>query len=889
MSMVMTADPNQPLRDDVRLLGALLGKTVKHKAGDKTFETVEQIRNLAKTGRSDDEDSLEAFQQLRDVLAQMSIQEMVPVTRAFSMFLALANIAEQNHRIRRRRAYLSDPEASPQRASVRDAISQLRAAGQSKQVIIKALEQIDVELVLTAHPTEVKRRTLVQKFNTIGQILSDRDRGNLTSHEQTQSEADLKRIISEIWMTDEIMRKRPTPVEEARGGLVVFEQNLWDAVPKFLRELNLDVKSVLDHELPLEFCPIRFGSWMGGDRDGNPNVTPDVTRRVEALTRWLGATLYYKEIDQLRAELSMDECSEELRKQVGDAAEPYRAFLADVRSRLDRTRRHYALISENKTSEIEDVYRKNDELRSDLMICHRSLLETGADAIAQGRLLDIIRRLNCFGLGLVRLDIRQESDRHTDTLNAITEHLGLGSYRDWDENQRQDFLVRELQSRRPLIPPEFNADAEVKDVLETFQVAAKLNPESLGAYVISMATTPSDVLAVALLQKEAGLSPMMRIVPLFETQDDLQTAPDTLKTLFGIEWYRNQIQGKQELMLGYSDSAKDAGRLTAAWDLYKAQEGLVDVCRKEGVHLTLFHGRGGTVGRGGGPTHLAIMSQAPGSIEHTLRVTEQGEMIQAKFGLPGIAIRTLELYTTATLQATLTPPSDPPNEYRELMDELSKDACSTFRGLIRHTDGFVDYFRTVTPEPEFGALNIGSRPARRKPGSGIKTLRAIPWVFAWTQIRLMLPAWLGVGEALTSSIDRGHFEKLKQMYKTWPFFQSTLDLIEMVFAKGSRRIARHYDKCLGSDDQHAMGVMLRKRFDLTKDNILKITESEYLLDSNHVLRRSIDVRNPYVDPINLLQVELLNRMRDSAEEDPELRNALLMTINGIAAGLRNTG
>lgn len=881
-----TVDTNQALRDDVRLLGAILGDVIRQQVGEHAFDTVEKVRSLSKRARGGDE---AAFDELRDVLAAMPVHEAVPIARAFSRFLTLANIAEQHHRVRRRREYLRDPAAAPQRGTLKDTIPPLLEQGISPDTIVETLASLDIELVLTAHPTEVKRRTLVQKYQRIAETLARRDVPNLTAHETRDAREALEREILSVWKTDEIRRKRPTPVDEALGGFVVIEQILWNAVPEFLRELDRDLQDILGRRLPANCGIIRFGSWMGGDRDGNPNVTPDVTRRVCRIARWTAADLFLQEISALRYELSMIDCSEELRKHVGDAREPYRALLSKVRDKLIATRAHHAAILDGRPAESSDIYIDTEQLAEPLWLCFRSLVDTGARSIAEGRLLDNLRRLATFGLTLVRLDLRQESSRHTDVLDAVTRHLGLGSYAEWNEEQRQTFLLRELEGRRPLIPHDLPTSTEVRDVLDTFRAAAQIGPSSLGAYVISMATDPSDVLAVALLQREAHITSPMRIVPLFETLDDLRQAAKTMDALFSIPWYKKHIQQKQEVMLGYSDSAKDAGRLTAAWELYKAQEQLVETCRKHDVHLTLFHGRGGTVGRGGGPTHLAILSQAPGSTERRLRVTEQGEMIEAKFGLPGIAIRTLELYTNATLQATLAPPMKPSDSWRKRMEELSDHACGAYRGLIRGDHRFVRYFREVTPEVELGDLNIGSRPARRKPGGGIETLRAIPWVFAWTQTRMMLPAWYGVGQALQSIADSGGMEDLVEMCAKWPFFRSTLDLVAMVLAKADPRIAQQYDERLAAEDLHDFGANLRKSLGDTIDIMLEVMKQRDLLENNHVLRRSIDVRNPYVDPINLLQVELLRRIRTQNETSPEIRDALLITINGIAAGLRNTG
>ncbi|MEX0871106.1 MAG: phosphoenolpyruvate carboxylase, partial [Aquisalimonadaceae bacterium] len=418
-------------------------------------------------------------------------------------------------------------------------------------------------------------------------------------------------------------------------------------------------------------------------------------------------------------------------------------------------------------------------------------------------------------------------------------------------------------------------------------VIAEQGPESLGAYVISMASKPSDILAVELLQREAGVKHYLRVVPLFETLSDLEGAEESLERLLTNDWYRERIQGRQEIMIGYSDSGKDAGHLTAAWALYQTQERLLACCRRNGVKLTLFHGRGGSIGRGGGPTHAAILSQPPGSVNGSLRVTEQGEVIQAKFGLPGIALRNLELYTTAVLEATLLPPPDPKQEWRKVMDQLSGVAVKTYRGMVRDTEGFVEYFRAATPEQEIAGLTIGSRPARRKTGGGVETLRAIPWIFSWTQTRLLLPAWLGVGEALTEASKNNLTDELRIMFREWPFFRAFVDMVEMVLAKGDPDVAAQYDRRLVPENLQPLGEDLRSRFRETLSRVLEISGNKRPLDDFPVVRRSVDVRNPYVDPLNLLQVELLHRVRHGNEED--LRKALMVAINGIAAGMRNTG
>ncbi len=877
-------DVDAPLRDDVRLLGALLGETLKSQVGKDFFDTVEEVRNLSKGARAGSTPDAEA---LVGKLAQLPADEMLPLARAFTQFLKLANIAEQHHQVRRNRDALRSGVSHPFGVSLDDVISKLTKKSITPEQIFDAACGLDIELVLTAHPTEVTRRTLLQKYNRIADILAERDRDDLIPSEEKKLAEDLRREIISIWETDEVRRHRITPEEEARSGFVVVEQILWHVVPKYLRVLNDTLVELAGRPLPLDTAPIRFGSWMGGDRDGNPNVTAEVTRRVCLLSRWVAAELYHQEVDQLRSELSMGSCDDTLRGLVGDAHEPYRAFLRSVRSRLLDTRRWIEHALDGDLHEDMDVYHCAAELMEPLRICYRSLHACGDGVIADGRLLDLIRRVSCFGLTLVRLDIRQEADRHTEVLECVTAHLGIGSYQAWDEERRERFLVEELNGRRPLIPKDLPADERVQEVLDTFRGLSEINPESLGAYVISMAQRPSDVLAVELLQREANIAEPLRVVPLFERLDALEGAGACVGRLLSIPCYQARHQKRQEVMIGYSDSAKDAGRMAAAWALYRAQEDLVRACRQHGVVLTLFHGRGGTVGRGGGPTYQAILSQPPGSVAGSLRVTEQGEMIQAKFGNPSIALRTLITYTAATLDASLSPSSLIRPEWRSLMDQLADTAFASFRSVVHEEPRFVEYFRAATPEEEIGKLKIGSRPARRRRGKGIKSLRAIPWVFAWTQTRLNLPAWLGIGEALQHAMDQDRGELLHEMYADWPFFAATLDLVEMVLAKGDPEVAARYDAELVPPQLAPVGEAIRVRYHKTVELLLQVTGHRGLIENEPVLRHTIEVRNPYIDPLNLIQIELLRRLR--AGHNGVISDALFAAINGIATGMRNTG
>jgi phosphoenolpyruvate carboxylase len=584
-----------------------------------------------------------------------------------------------------------------------------------------------------------------------------------------------------------------------------------------------------------------------------------------------------------------------LMERAGKTREPYRVLLRRLIDRLIITRQALEQVLAGRLTE-EDCDRgmiwQAHDVREPLELCYESLSQTGLELVAGRRLTDILRRVSCFGVTLVRLDLRQEARRHTDAVDAIARRLGLGSYSTLDEDERVALLADGLDVRGWNIAEVFEDttqfDHAVRDVLDTFLVAAAIKPESLGAYVISMASQPSDVLAVQLLQMGAGLRPPLRVVPLFETVDALRGAGACIERLCAVPGYRARTEHRQEVMIGYSDSAKDGGRLAAAWELYRAQEQVVAACRGAGMHLTLFHGRGGTVGRGGGPIHLAIRSQPPGSIDGSLRVTEQGEMIDAKFGLPDIALRTLEVYTTATLTASLVATAPPSKPWRDLMQRLADTSRAAYRRAVYETPAFLEYFRQATPEVELGELKIGSRPQRRQAGGGVESLRAIPWVFAWTQTRLMLPAWLGVGQALDEAMGEGELDTLGEMYRTWPFFQSTLDLIEMVLAKSSPDIAERYDAALVDDQLRPLGATLREHLTRTVERLLAVSGHRSLLEHNPVLQRSIGVRNPYVDPINLVQIEILRRLR-SGGRDEELLDALLITVNGIAAGMRNTG
>ncbi|MCQ3828573.1 phosphoenolpyruvate carboxylase [Microbulbifer elongatus] len=885
----MDQDQNAPLREDVRLLGEELGTVLRGQAGDALFDTVETIRQVAVESRGHGEMPVG---KLRELLDPLDDETLLEVARAFSQFLNLANIAEQRHRERLRRQHERFPGDPDTDRGLRQVLEELKRAEVEPARVRQVLSDLSVELVLTAHPTEVTRRTLIRKYDQMADLLTGLDRPDCTPEEAERLRRLLREQILSAWCTDEIRRERPTPVDEAKWGFATIEQSLWEAVPQGMREIENELALAGLEPLPADWVPIRFASWMGGDRDGNPNVTAKVTRQVLTLARWMAADLYLRDVENLLADLSMHRASDELLARTGDSQEPYRLILREVRDRLRNTR---ALMEArvNGASEPQgEVYTTSGELYQELSLIDRSLREVGLAAIADGQLKDTLRRLNGFGITLLKLDVRQESTRHAMVIDAITRFLDLGSYAEWGEKVKQKFLLAELESRRPLINgafyrSEFCTD-EVREVLDTCKVIAEQGPEGLGAYVISMARTSSDVLAVMLLQKIAGVQSPMRVVPLFETLDDLNNAFDTMSALLEIPFYRERVKGGQEVMIGYSDSAKDAGFLGAAWAQFRAQEALTGIFKEHGIPLTLFHGRGGSISRGGSPTRMALMSQPPGSVAGRIRVTEQGEMIRFKYGRPSVAAYNLEQYIAATLEATLLPPAEPRPEWRAEMDRLTQASVRAYREVVRDDPALVSYLRTVTPETELSRLALGSRPARRKPGGGVETLRAIPWVFAWTQMRLMLPAWLGTGAALETGLENAP-DTLRAMSEQWPFFQTVVDMLEMVLAKSDPRVALWYEERLTDDAElQRLGVELRSRLARTVAALSELTGRESLLDNNPVMRWSIRVRDPYTDPLHLLQAELMARLR-TREEDPVLESALMVTIAGIAAGMRNTG
>nr|UZC49311.1 PEPC2 [Salsola ferganica] len=918
--------------------------------GEDLKETVQECYELsAEYEGKRDPKKLEG---LGKVLTSLDPGDSIVVAKSFSHMLNLANLAEEVQIAYRRRIKklkkgdFIDENSATTESDIEETLKRLVGElGKSPQEVFDALKNQTVDLVFTAHPTQSVRRSLLQKHGRIRNCLAQLYAKDITPDDKQELDEALQREIQAAFRTDEIRRTQPTPQDEMRAGMSYFHETIWKGVPKFLRRVDTALKNLgINERVPYNAPLIQFSSWMGGDHDGNPRVTPEVTRDVCLLARMMAANLYFSQIEDLMFEISMFRCSDELRVRADELhnsskkdakhyiefwkyippTEPYRVILGDVRDKLYNTRERSRQLLSHGVSDIseESTYTNVEQFLEPLELCYRSLCACGDRPIADGSLLDFLRQVSTFGLSLVRLDIRQGSDRHTDVMDAITQHLDLGSYKEWSEEKRQEWLLSELSGKRPLFGPDLPKTEEIADVLDTFHVIAELPADCFGAYIISMATSPSDVLAVELLQRECHVKQPLRVVPLFEKLADLEAAPAAVARLFSIEWYKNRINGKQEVMIGYSDSGKDAGRLSAAWALYKAQEELVKVAKEFGIKLTMFHGRGGTVGRGGGPTHLAILSQPPETVNGSLRVTVQGEVIEQSFGEEHLCFRTLQRFTAATLEHGMHPPISPKPEWRVLLDEMAVVATEKYRSIVFKEPRFVEYFRLATPETALGSMNIGSRPSKRKASGGIESLRAIPWIFAWTQTKFHLPVWLGFGAAFKHAIqkDSQNLYMLEQMYNEWPFFRVTIDLVEMVFAKGDPGITALYDKLLVSEELLPFGEGLRSDYEEPKKLLLQIAGHKEILQGDPHLRQRLRLRDPYITTLNVCQAYTLKRIRDpnyhvqlrphiskeyidstnkpaadlvklnpSSEYAPGLEDTLILTMKGIAAGMQNTG
>jgi len=924
-----TTDKDLPLRDDTRLLGRLLGDTVREQEGQDIFAVVERIRQDSVqleqgTGRQLDP-SMRA--ELEALLNNLPRDSMISVVRAFSYFLHLANIAEDQHHIRRRRAHEFSASA-PREGSLAHALDRVEEAGVE---VARLREFFDVALVspvLTAHPTEVSRKCILQCQHEIASLLDRRDRMQLTPEETAQSELALRRAVLRLWRTRMLRPTRLAVVDEIKNGISYYDDTFFAELPRLYGQLqDLLVKRFPgdDWQLPPFF---RVGSWIGGDRDGNPFVTAQILKTTLRLQSTAVLDFYLGEVHALGAELPLSQLLLDVSPELAALAErspdhsphradePYRRALTGIYARLAATAKaldqHEAL--RHALGEAQP-YAAAGELHADLEVLSGSLLQHGSALLAGGRLRSLLRAVQIFGFHLAPVDLRQNSEVHERTVAELLACAGriesAAAYAALDEDSRMALLSEEIAGRRPLYSPHIDYSEETRDELAIFFAARELRGRygeaALPNVIISKTDGASDLLEVALLLKEAGLlrpassaraAPQLgvNIIPLFETIADLRHSPVVMQRLFALPVYRALVASRadeQEVMLGYSDSNKDGGFLTSGWELYKAEVELAQVFASAGVRLRLFHGRGGSVGRGGGPSYLAILAQPAGAVSGQIRITEQGEVISSKYSNPEVGRRNLEILAAGALEATLLDleQETEPAADRVILERLSELALQAYRGLVYETPGFNRYFRESTPIAEIAGLNIGSRPASRKASDRIEDLRAIPWVFSWAQCRLMLPGWYGFGSAVETWLQENPdgLATLRRMVGNWPFFRSLLSNMDMVMAKADLGIASRYAK-LVSDPvlRDEIFGRIRAEFERTRHYLLVIEAQDELLADNPLLRRSIRNRFPYMDPLNHLQIELLRRHR-AGEGDERVRRGIHLSINGIAAGLRNSG
>jgi len=909
-------EATEPMREDIRLLGAILGDTVREQNGEEVFELVERARVESFRVRRSEIDRAE----LAGLFDGIDAQQALPVIRAFTHFALLANVAEDIHRERRRAIHVAAGEP-PQRSSLAATYLMLESARLDSATVADALKGALVSPVITAHPTETRRRTVFDAQHRITELMRLRMHGQSRTDDGRSIDLELRRNILTLWHTALIRLSRLKIQDEIETGLRYYAAAFFEVIPR----VNAEVRTALQARWPdadvLEQPILRPGSWIGGDRDGNPNVTAEVVRLATGSAAYTALAHYLVELTALEEELSMsvrlvrisdglralaDTCADPAR-----ADEPYRRALRVIHGRLTATA---AEILDRQPQHQLDLgmarYQTPGEFLADLDVIDASLRGHGGAVLADDRLARLREAVRVFGFHLSGLDLRQNSDVHEEVIAELLAWAGVHpDYRSLSEPDRVQLLAAELATKRPLV----RAGAELSELarkeLDITAAAARavrvFGPAAVPNYIISMCQSVSDMLEAAVFLKEAGLldasgetpcSPV-GVVPLFETIDDLQRGSSILEAVLDIPVYRAVVRARdeqQEVMLGYSDSNKDGGYLAANWALYRAELDLVESARKTGIRLRLFHGRGGTVGRGGGPSYDAILAQPPGAVKGSLRITEQGEVIAAKYAEPTIAHRNLETLLAATLESTLLDVEglgEAAGPAYEVLDDLAARAQRAYSELVHETPGFVEYFKASTPVSEIGALNIGSRPASRKPTTAISDLRAIPWVLAWSQSRVMLPGWYGTGTAFEEWVadGDGRLEVLQDLYQKWPFFRSVLSNMAQVIAKADMGLAARYSELVDDEAlRHRVFDKIVAEHDRTIKMLRLITGQEDLLADNPALARSVFNRFPYLEPLNHLQVELLRRFR-SGDEDDLVKRGILLTMSGLATALRNSG
>lgn len=902
------------LRLDIRLLGNLLGQTLVRQEGPELLDLVERVRALTKRLRAAPEDR-DAATSLAALLDGLDLEDTIDLVRAFSAFFYLANVAEQTHRLDEQSA------RGRRRGQLQSTVDRIIEANVPKDLVEHVVDRLDVWPVFTAHPTEAARRSILSKVRKVAELLELRSDPRNTEADLDRTERRLAEVIDLIWQTDELRGSRPTPADEANSVVYYLEEVYNEVIPDLLDELDHQL-SRLGVDLPTTRPVLRLGSWVGGDRDGNPNVTPEVTMKVledqhdHALRSLISA------VEELSAELSssvrvvgiasdlgrsLDEDRELLpgvydRFRELSAGEPYRMKCAYIHARLRTTLRR---VQEGLPHDPGRDYATVDEFVRDLNLIHSSLKSNHGELIAAGTVARLMRRAVASGFHLATLDVRQHALKHEAAVASLFERVGV-DYMALDRTGRAELLGRELAGSRPLSSRATIMTGEPGATLATFTMIKtafdRFGPDIIESYIISETVDVDDVLAPAVLAREAGLIDVpsgiahIGFVPLFETTDEVRAAGQTLDRLLDNPSYRAIVKLRgdiQEVMLGYSDSNKHGGITTSQWELYKASRSLRDAAHRHGVELRIFHGRGGTVGRGGGPTGEAILAQPWATIDGRIKITEQGEVIADKYGLPSLARANLELTVAATLEASLlhrTPRQLPEvlAKWDEIMDMISAEAYAEYRDLI-DDPSLVPYFMSSTPVNELGAMNIGSRPARRPGSAGLSGLRAIPWVFGWTQSRQIVPGWYGVGTGLEAAIAAGHADAIAEMFEQWSFFSTFISNVEMTLSKTDLGVTSRYVDQLVEPEHRTVADRIKAEHARTLEQLLSVTQSTAPLETFPMLQRTLAVRDAYIDPMSYLQVALLKRVRSSERHDPELERALLLTMNGIAAGLRNTG
>ena len=885
--------PTKLLREDIRLLGTFLGRVIRDQEGLTFYKIVERLRLLSKNTLLDKNKS-KVFLKVSKEVKKLKPKDIFRVTRSFSHILNLMNLAESLDASRKLNEY-ENPyfKNKNQNIFIEDIIKNLfKNRNISNNKIYKQATKLDIGIVLTAHPTEVKRRTLIQKYANLIELMEQRHLYKRYPSKILEIDRKIYTEITVIWKTDELKRSKPSPLDEAKWGLAVIEDSLWDTIPKVYKRLNDIFRKNLGKDLPRGYNPIQFGSWMGGDRDGNPNVTADVTKKVILFSRWQAAKLYEKELTKLIQDLSMKECSPKIKKIAGNSFEPYRVYLRPIR---DKIRLTYQLIEKhlnnNKSLNEKKLLTDKNEILKPLREVRESLNLNRGQHIANADLLDLIRRVRCFGINLARLDIRQESSRHQKLISDVLNKKYKINFSSLSESKKINLLNSLIKQKKYFINNLKIKHKDNKEVWNTFKQISKEPEQCMGAYVISMTSKASDILSVYFLQKQAETKNLLRVVPLFETLDDLKNAKSVMENIFKLSWYRRLINHKQEVMIGYSDSSKDAGKLSASWHQYKLQEELRNLAKKYKIDLVFFHGRGGSAGRGGGPIQATLKSQPANTVNGKIRITDQGEVIQQKYGYKPLAEYNLCSYIGAVMDASLNPPPKSKKNWRVLIEKMSEIATSSYRKNLNQSEDFIRYFKTVTPHKSLGKLAIGSRPAKRKNVDNIQSLRAIPWVFAWTQIRLMLPAWLGTTEALRYGSIKKFSKTLTDMEKNWPYFVSTMDILDMVITKVDPEISIIYENNLADSALKRIGKKLRFQFDALVKLHNKITPKEVFKERKE-FRKALFIRNNYTETLNILQATIMNKINNNKYKKLDKKfidDALMTSIAGISAAMKNTG